>query len=309
MTSSAFVGTARVGGLRARIVTDLWHAIWRHRMRVLAAVSLLLLAKAAAVAVPLLLKDIVDALSNVTSRPTAMPILPSLATRRRCGASSGNCAVPALSHDNDARVSICTPDLETPELSWLDLESLQAVLEEQHGYILRSRDDAGSTIPITLPLRAVAELPAADGLAPQPLQALGAARLAGVRVACVDDHEEARDALSALLNSAGAQVAAFKSGQALLDYLRHTRRDGWPAVMVCDIDLGEESGYSMMARVRQLEAARPDDAARRIEAIALSGYSSEHERARAVEAGFRGYLTKPVKAVDLIAALSALATH
>ncbi|MCG1017414.1 ABC transporter transmembrane domain-containing protein [Burkholderia sp. b13] len=225
------------------------------------------------------------------------------------GGAGSRIEVSVARHDNDARVSICTPDLETPELSLLDLESLQAVLEEQRGYILRSRDDVGSTIHITLPLRAVAELPAADGLAPQPLQALGAARLEGVRVACVDDHEEARDALSALLTSAGAQVAAFKSGQALLDYLGRTRRDDWPAVMVCDIDLGEENGYSMMARVKQLEAACPDDTACRIEAIALSGYSSEHERARAVEAGFRGYLTKPVKAIDLIAALRALATH
>ncbi|MEJ2768660.1 ABC transporter transmembrane domain-containing protein [Mycetohabitans sp. B46] len=225
------------------------------------------------------------------------------------GGAGSRIEVSVARHDNDARVSICTPDLETPELSWLDLESLQAVLEEQHGYILRSRDDAGSTIHITLPLRAVAELPAADGLAPQPLQALGSAQLDGVRVACVDDHEEARDALSALLTRAGAHVTAFGSGQALLDYLGHTRRDDWPAVMVCDIDLGEENGYSMMARVRQLEAARPDGARHRIEAIALSGYASEYERARAVEAGFRGYLTKPVKAVDLIAALRALATH
>lgn len=225
------------------------------------------------------------------------------------GGAGSRIEVSVARHDNDARVSICTPDLETPELSWLDLESLQTVLEEQRGYILRSRDDAGSTIHITLPLRAIAELPAADGLAPQPLQALDTARLDGVRLACVDDHEEARDALSALLTRAGAQVVAFGSGQALLDYLGHTRRDSWPAVMVCDIDLGEENGYSMMARVRQLEAARPDGAVHRIEAIALSGYSSEYERARAVEAGFRGYLTKPVKAVDLIAALRALTTH
>ncbi|MCD4548697.1 response regulator, partial [Burkholderia pseudomallei] len=130
-----------------------------------------------------------------------------------------------------------------------------------------------------------------------------------VTIACVDDHDDARDALSALLSDAGARVLAFGSGQALLDRLWQMRRRDWPAALVCDIDLGDEDGCTVMTQVRQLEHARRDDGARAVEALALSGYASEHDRARAIEAGFRGYLTKPVKAVDLIAALRALAFH
>lgn len=134
-------------------------------------------------------------------------------------------------------------------------------------------------------------------------------RRGGRSIACVDDHDDARDALSALLSDAGARVLAFGSGQALLDRLWQMRRRDWPAALVCDIDLGDEDGCTVMTQVRQLEHARRDDGARAVEALALSGYASEHDRARAIEAGFRGYLTKPVKAVDLIAALRALAFH
>ncbi|MGN8554458.1 UNVERIFIED_CONTAM: ABC transporter ATP-binding protein/permease, partial [Microbacterium sp. SLM126] len=45
---------------RRRIARELWSAIWRHRLRVMAAIALLLLAKAATVSVPLVLKLIVD---------------------------------------------------------------------------------------------------------------------------------------------------------------------------------------------------------------------------------------------------------
>ncbi|WP_423199911.1 MULTISPECIES: ABC transporter transmembrane domain-containing protein [unclassified Cupriavidus] len=45
---------------RRRIAAALWRTIWRHRARVAAAIALLLLAKAATVAVPLVLKHIVD---------------------------------------------------------------------------------------------------------------------------------------------------------------------------------------------------------------------------------------------------------
>ncbi|CAM8758338.1 Efflux ABC transporter, heavy metal transporter [Burkholderia pseudomallei] len=62
-------------GLRARIALDLWRAIRRYRLRVLAALALLVLAKAAAVAVPLLLKQIVDELGRVAAHPFALPVL------------------------------------------------------------------------------------------------------------------------------------------------------------------------------------------------------------------------------------------
>ncbi|KWI57867.1 ABC transporter ATP-binding protein [Burkholderia pseudomultivorans] len=209
-------------------------------------------------------------------------------------------------HDPDARITIASAGADAPELSLVDLEPLQNAIEEAGGYVVRERDDAGVTLHVALPLCAVAPTSSAaqPGGATDP-----SSPLAGLRIACVDDHDEAREALTALLATAGADVSAYASGQALLDMLWRTRRADWPALLVCDIELGDgrDDGYTVMARVRQLEAVRPREGRAPLEALALSGRAREHDRARAVEAGFHAYLTKPAVAADLIAALRALA--
>ncbi|WP_034177378.1 ABC transporter transmembrane domain-containing protein, partial [Burkholderia ambifaria] len=218
----------------------------------------------------------------------------------------GQVEVRTARHDPEARITITCAGVEAPELSLLDLERLQDTIEDAGGYVVRERDDHGVTLHLSLPMCAVA---------PASVQPAGAGptlptkSLDGVRIACVDDHDEAREALTALLKVAGADVHAFASGQALLDDLWRTRRADWPALLVCDIDLGddEEDGYTVMRRVRQLDAERAREGRAPLEALALSGHARERDRTRAVEAGFHAYLTKPAAADDLIAALRALA--
>lgn len=226
--------------------------------------------------------------------------------------SGGQLEVHTARHDPEARITIACTGVDATELSLIDLERLQDAIEEAGGYVVRERDDTGVTLHVSLPMYAVA--PASmqpAGAVPNP--AVGAAATAkpldGLRIACVDDHDEAREALTALLKVAGADVHAYASGQALLDDLWRARRADWPALLVCDIDLGddEDDGYAVMSRVRQLDAARDRDGRAPLEALALSGHARDRDRTRAVEAGFHAYLTKPAVAADLIAALRALA--
>ncbi|MCA8032870.1 ATP-binding cassette domain-containing protein [Burkholderia arboris] len=215
-------------------------------------------------------------------------------------------------HDPEARITIACAGVDATELSLIDLERLQDAIEDAGGYVVRERDDVGVKLHLSLPICAVApaSMQPGDAVPRAGAGAPGAAKpLDGLRIACVDDHDEARDALGALLKVAGADVRAYASGQALLDDLWRARRADWPALLVCDIDLGddEEDGYTVMARVRQLDAARDRDGRAPLEALALSGHARDHDRARAVEAGFHAYLTKPAVAADLIAALRALA--
>ncbi|WP_249174047.1 ABC transporter transmembrane domain-containing protein [Burkholderia sp. AU19243] len=221
----------------------------------------------------------------------------------------GQVEVRTARHDPDARITITCAGVDVPELSLADLELLQRAIEEAGGYILRERDDIGVTLHLSLPMCAVA--PASMQLADAGAATLADTKppLEGLRIACVDDHDEAREALTALLKVAGADVQAFASGHALLDELWRARRVDWPALLVCDIDLGddEEDGYAVMRRVRQLDADRPRDGRAPLEALALSGHARDRDRTRAVEAGFHAYLTKPAVAADLIAALRALA--
>ncbi|MGR3910257.1 ABC transporter transmembrane domain-containing protein [Burkholderia sp. SR8] len=227
----------------------------------------------------------------------------------------GQVEVRTARHDPDARITITCAGVEAPELSLVDLELLQRAIEEAGGYILRERDDAGVTLHLSLPMCAVAPAsaqlpgPGVPASAAGATASAGAQPLGGLRIACVDDHDEAREALTALLQVAGAEVQAFASGQALLDELWRTRRVDWPALLVCDIDLGdnEDDGYAVMSRVRQLDAARAREGRAPLEALALSGHARDRDRTRAVEAGFHAYLTKPAVAADLIAALRALA--
>ncbi|KOR17968.1 ATP-binding cassette domain-containing protein [Burkholderia cenocepacia] len=226
--------------------------------------------------------------------------------------SGGQLEVHTARHDPEARITIACTGVDATELSLIDLERLQDAIEEAGGYVVRERDDTGVTLHVSLPMYAVA--PASmqpDGAVPNAAAGASATAkpLDGLRIACVDDHDEAREALGALLKVAGADVHAYASGQALLDDLWRARRADWPALLVCDIDLGddEEDGYTVMSRVRQLDAARDREGRSPLEALALSGHARDRDRTRAVEAGFHAYLTKPAIAADLIAALRALA--
>ncbi|WP_162999383.1 ABC transporter transmembrane domain-containing protein [Burkholderia sp. Nafp2/4-1b] len=231
--------------------------------------------------------------------------------------SGGQIEVRTARHDPEARITITCAGVEAPELSLVDLERLQSAIEDAGGYVVRERNDIGVTLHLSLPMCALApaSVQPAEGGAANAAASAGVAThadakpLDGLLVACVDDHDEAREALTALLKVAGADVRAFESGHALLDDLWRTPRTDWPALLVCDIDLGddEEDGYAVMRRVRQLEAERGRDGRAPLEALALSGHARDRDRTRAVEAGFHAYLTKPAVAADLIAALRALA--
>ena len=79
-----------------------------------------------------------------------------------------------------------------------------------------------------------------------------------------------------------------------------------PDVIISDLAMPEEDGYSLMTRIRQL----PADKGGKIPALALSAFASAESRQRAFDAGFHRYLTKPFEPgliVDQVVALRKLA--
>ena len=127
----------------------------------------------------------------------------------------------------------------------------------------------GSTFSVTLPIRAVqlalpAEQRAAErvvAVAPERPQALQ-----GLRVLVVDDDEDARVIVSMVLGAAGAEVKSAASAQQGLAALREFPAD----VLVSDIGMPNEDGYSLIRRVRALDPAGgrvdPGDRADRLHA-------------------------------------------
>jgi PAS domain S-box-containing protein len=113
--------------------------------------------------------------------------------------------------------------------------------------------------------------------------------LTGVSVLVVDDEKDARVFLKSFLERCGATVDTCESAQSALDQLTHTR----PDVLVSDIGMPGEDGYSFMRKVRQSETET------HIPAIALTAYARSDDRMRALDAGFNMHVPKPVEPAEL----------
>ena len=122
--------------------------------------------------------------------------------------------------------------------------------------------------------------------------------LAGLHVLVVDDNEDTRDVLQAVLEADGAIVSTARSSDAALTALDAER----PDVMLIDIGMPIMNGFELVRQIRR----RPVDSGGRVPAVALTGYISAEDRASAVEAGFQAYLTKPVDEGALVDAVRLL---
>jgi len=69
-----------------------------------------------------------------------------------------------------------------------------------------------------------------------------------------------------------------------------------PDVLVCDLGMPGEDGYSLIKRVRALDAPEMKS----LPAVALSAYARAEDRATAIRAGFQDHLAKPVELAKLL---------
>lgn len=120
-----------------------------------------------------------------------------------------------------------------------------------------------------------------------------------MRVLVVEDDPDIRELLASILAQAGAVVAMAESAAIGFDEVRRFR----PQLLVSDIGMPYEDGYSFIRRVRALGP----DAGGQIPSIALTAFTSDSARAQALRAGFTLHMGKPVEAIDLVCAVRALA--
>ena len=119
-----------------------------------------------------------------------------------------------------------------------------------------------------------------------------AASLAGVRVVLIEDHGDSRDMLVQALQDTGAAVVAFASAGDALRALESVE----PSVIVADVGLPGEDGYSFVRKVR----VHPAPAIRSVPAIAVTAYGTPADRAEALSVGFQEHLPKPVDLRQLV---------
>ena len=98
-----------------------------------------------------------------------------------------------------------------------------------------------------------------------------------------------------VLGVAGAEVSTASSAAEALELLGREGAD----VLVSDVGMPVEDGYSLVGRIRA-------QAAGLIPAVALTAYASEEDRLRALAAGFDAHVAKPVEPAELVAVISNL---
>jgi signal transduction histidine kinase/CheY-like chemotaxis protein len=123
---------------------------------------------------------------------------------------------------------------------------------------------------------------------------IGVLELSGLRVLVVDDEADARDLISIILTQSGAEVKAVATAADALHELMEWR----PDVLVSDIGLPGEDGYTLIRRVRAVEAKV--GALRKVPAVALTAYARGQERLQALAAGYQAHISKPAKSTDLV---------
>jgi CheY-like chemotaxis protein len=162
----------------------------------------------------------------------------------------------------------------------------------------------GTTFTVTLPLLVVRDAAKrTNENGDEQYQLLdssksASANLRHLRVLIVDDEPDAREVLMLALSQTGAAVRAAATVSEALEVF-----DEWkPSVLVSDIGMPSEDGYDLIRRVR----ARDVERGGRIPALALTGYASADDAARALAAGYQTHLAKPVAPNDLVNAVATL---
>ena len=123
--------------------------------------------------------------------------------------------------------------------------------------------------------------------------------LEGITVLVVDDEADTRDFMQRVLSGRDARVLIARSAAEALAVLSHER----PDILLSDIGMPEQDGYSLIRQVRALTHEQGGD----IPAAALTAFTRVEDRKRALLAGFQSHVAKPVTPTELVAIVAGLA--
>ena len=146
----------------------------------------------------------------------------------------------------------------------------------------------GASFAVSIPLAEGAAAAATRSSRPEP-------NFDHLHVLVAEDDADSAAAVTAILRLHGCETQTAGTAS---ECLRITGE--WPTdVLVCDVGLPDDDGYGLLKRLR----SRPEG--KRIPAIALTALTRPEDRAKALAAGFRAHLSKPLDPEKLLVEISA----
>jgi signal transduction histidine kinase/ActR/RegA family two-component response regulator len=144
----------------------------------------------------------------------------------------------------------------------------------------------GATFQVRLPTARPRSAVAGEGTGAERETGDERQTLAGLSILVVDDEPDARTVIAEALRLEGASVAVTDSAPSALAKLE--ARDAHFDIIVTDIGMPLEDGYSLIRKLRSSQTGR------RMLAIAVTGYASRNDVTAAMNAGFDLHVPKPV---------------
>jgi two-component system CheB/CheR fusion protein len=181
--------------------------------------------------------------------------------------------------------------------------ALTRYLVEQHEGTVRAESPGpgkGATFTVILPAAPVGtEVAAVEQEQERAERLVAPTALVGLRVVVVDDHDDTLGFVATVLGQYGAEVTTATSVRTAVAAFERAK----PHVLVSDIAMPGEHGYSLIQTVRAL----PPEQGGRVPALALTAYVRTEDRERAFAAGYNRHLVKPIDPIDLASAVADLA--
>lgn len=162
----------------------------------------------------------------------------------------------------------------------------------------------GATFTITLPFVGVVTAPqetevVTHARSDEMISFEGLPSLEGLTVLVVDDEPDTRELIQQVLKECGSDVITSRSVAEALEALEQYR----PDILISDLGMPDEDGYSLISKVRALPAERGGN----IPAAALTAYARAEDRMRVLRSGFQFHLPKPVDSAELVTVVASLA--